>query len=187
MMKKTLTYVVLLLLGVGASAQSHHEVDTSAATYDTVEYHAPKKNPILYFGSPFCEHFAEVRLLFGQEDAGVGLMYSYVPEVWGFNFSGAVSFENLWLSAGAAYRLSKPWSSYDWHLFANAGVRCPDGRFRGLAPTLEAGVRMSAPTGLGRFSYSSGMLGVMTDFSGVYLTLGFSVTLSTFFSFLLLL
>ena len=170
MMKKALTYVVLLLLGVGASAQSHHEVDTSAATYDTVEYHAPKKNPILYFGSPFCEHFAEVRLLFGQEDAGVGLMYSYVPEVWGFNFSGAVSFENLWLSAGAAYRLSKPWS-----------------RFRGLAPTLEAGVRMSAPTGLGRFSYSSGMLGVMTDFSGVYLTLGFSVTLSTFFSFLLLL
>ena len=100
-MKKALTYVVLLLLGVGASAQSHHEVDTSAATYDTVEYHAPKKNPILYFGSPFCEHFAEVRLLFGQEDAGVGLMYSYVPEVWGFNFSGAVSFENLWLSAGA--------------------------------------------------------------------------------------
>ena len=81
-MKKALTYVVLLLLGVGASAQSHHEVDTSAATYDTVEYHAPKKNPILYFGSPFCEHFAEVRLLFGQEDAGVGLMYSYVPEVW---------------------------------------------------------------------------------------------------------
>lgn len=186
-MKKVLTYVVILLLGVAASAQNHHEVDTSAATYDTVEYHAPKKNPILYFGSPFCEHFAEFRLLFGQEDMGIGLMYSYLPELWGFNLTGTVGFDNLWLSAGAAYRLSKPWSSYDWHLFANAGVRCPDGQFMHIAPTLEAGLRMSAPTGMWSFSYSSGSVSVLTDFSGVYFTLGLSVTLSTLFSFLLLL
>ncbi len=185
-MKRALVFITFLVLGVCVMAQRRNVVDTSAATYDTVQYSAPKINPIRYFGSPFCSHFADIKLLVGVEDFGVGLDYAYLPELWGFGLSGYLGYANLWLSGGVQYRLSKPWSRYDWHFYGHAGVSCIDGSFRHVRPALEAGVRMAAPTGMGQFCYSSGSLGVLTDFSGIYLTVGLSVTLSTFFSFLLL-
>ena len=119
-MRRALIYTAFILSWLCAAAQSRDLVDTSAATYDTVQYFAPKVNPIRYFGSPFCNHFAEIRLFTGLYDAGVGLDYTYLPEIWGFNLTGNVGYANLWLSGGAAYRLSKPWSRYDWHLYGNA-------------------------------------------------------------------
>lgn len=185
-MKHLLLIAFLTLPLHYVAAQSWNVVDTSSHTYDTVQYSAPKVNPIRYFGSPFCQHFSDVKLLAGSDDFGVGLTYSYLPELWGFGLTGYIGISNLWLGGGALYRLSRPWSRYDWHLYANGGIRCADGRFAEVRPTLEAGIRMAAPTGLRSFCYSSGSLGVLTDFQGVYATIGLSVTLSTLFSLLLI-
>ena len=99
-MRRALIYTAFILSWLCAAAQSRDVVDTSAATYDTVQYFAPKVNPIRYFGSPFCNHFAEIRLFTGLYDAGVGLDYTYLPEIWGFNLAGNVGYANLWLSGG---------------------------------------------------------------------------------------
>lgn len=183
---KKLTLILLLLLPCcQAAAQSRHVVDTAAATYDTVQYSSPRINPIRYFGSPFCEHFAQLKLLAGSSDFGVGLDYAYIPELWGFGVAGYIGYANLWLAGQVDYRLSRPWSRHDWHLYGNGGIRCADGRFGEMRPMLETGVRMCSPQGMGSFCYYSGSLGVLTDFHDIYLTVGLSVTLSTFFSFLL--
>ena len=185
-MRRALIYTAFILSWLCAAAQSRDVVDTSAATYDTVQYFAPKVNPIRYFGSPFCNHFAEIRLFTGLYDAGVGLDYTYLPEIWGFNLAGNVGYANLWLSGGAAYRLSKPWSRYDWHLYGNVGVCCEDGSFRHVRPSLEAGIRWASPEGMRGFCYSSGTLGVMTNFDGLYVTFGLGLSVGTLFSLILL-
>jgi hypothetical protein len=97
-----------------------------------------------------------------------------------------VGYANLWLSGGAAYRLSKLWSRYDWHLYGNAGVCCEDGSFRHIRPSLEAGIRWASPEGMRGFCYSSGTLGVMTNFDGVYVTFGLGLSVGTLFSLILL-
>jgi len=185
-MKRLVVIALLALSFCQAAAQSWRVVDTSSSTYDTVQYSAPKINPIRYFGSPFCQHFANIKLLIGPQDFGIGAEYSYLPELWGFGLSGFVGYSNLWLAGGANYRLSRPWSHYDWHLYANGGIRCADGRMADVRPTLEAGIRMASAEGLGSFCYSSGSIGALTDFRHVYLTVGLSITLSTLFSFLIL-
>ena len=190
-MKRILTIAALLLAGVYVFAQSDTAGDTLYSSYsavdDTVEYHAPKRNPIYYFGNPFNDHFAEIKLFAGPYDAGVGIDYTYLPEVWGINASGHIGYANLWLSSGASYRLSKPWSDSDWHLYGNAGICCEDGSFRHIRPTLEAGIRWASPNGLNHFCYSSGTLGAMTNFDGVYFTFGMGLSLGTMLSLILLL
>lgn len=190
-MKRILTLTALLLAGVYGYAQNDKVDDSLYYAYsaidDTVEYHAPKRNPIYYFGNPFNDHFAEIRLFAGPYDAGVGLDYTYLPEVWGFNLSGNIGFANLWLSGGTSYRLSKPWSNNDWHLYGNVGICCEDGSFRHIRPTLEVGIRWASPEGIRHFCYSSGTLGVMTNFDGVYFTLGFGLSVGALFSLVLLL
>ena len=187
-MRRTLTFALMLLCGTVVCAQNDLVADSLAADtayyYDTVEYSAPKRNPIYYFGNPFCDHFCEIKALAGLWDVGIGLDYTYLPEVWGFNVSGMVGLNNLWLSGGADYRLSKPWSEMDWHLYGNAGIRCEDGSFSQIRPTLEAGIRLASPEGLGRFCHTSGTLGVLTDFDGVYVTFGLGLSVTTLLSLL---
>ena len=94
-MKKVLTAILLIVCGAAASAQvdTVGRAGTPADTnyyYDTVEYFAPKRNPIYYFGSPFCDHFFELRCILGGDDIGLGALYTYLPEVWGFNVSASM-------------------------------------------------------------------------------------------------
>ncbi len=191
-MRKTIILALLLLSGMAACAQYEGEADSLAADTllydDTVVYSAPKRNPIYYFGSPFCEHFCELRYTTGPDGLGLGAMYTYLPEVWGFNVSAfMMELDYFWLSGGAAYRLSKPWSDADWHLYGNVGLSYDYAAIHQLRPTVEAGFRWSQAKGLGSFSITSGSLGLMTNFDGVYITFGIGLTISSALSLLLFL
>jgi len=169
--------------------------DDSSAYYPEVQYKAPNRNPIYYFGSPFASHFAELDFLFGADDMGIGLTYAYLPEVWGGHITGLTGFRARWLMVGADYRLSKPWSRFDWQLFTSLGYRHgtldnsllssagPD--HMGFGPAMQLGIRMGRIPYRGSFCLSSASLGVLTDFNQVFVTLGFSTSFallaSTFF------
>jgi hypothetical protein len=186
-MKKALI-IGLLLWGL---APLRAQTDSVSATvpYDTAysedEYQAPNINPIYYFGSPFSDHFAEAKIFLGTMDVGAGLSYAYLPEVWGFNLS-AYAHNTLWVLAGAEYRLSKPWNKHDWHLFGSAGINY-DEDFATTRPAMEVGVRATFWDTGTKFCTNSASLGVMTDFDGVYVTVGASLSLSLIFLTLLLL
>ena len=192
-MKKVLTAILLIVCGAAAFAQvdTVGRAGTPADTnyyYDTVEYFAPKRNPIYYFGSPFCDHFFELRVILGGGNIGLGAMYTYLPEVWGFNVSASMmDVKYFMLSGGAAYRLSKPWSEYDWHLYGNAGISFDYYGSPRLRPTVEAGVRFASAMGLDKLCMSSGSLGIMTDFNRVYATFGIGLSISAILSIFLLL
>ena len=187
-MRNALTLVLTLLSGMVVCAQTDSLSADTLFYDDTVEYSAPKKNPIYYFGSPFCEHFLELRYTSGDDGLGLGAMYSYLPEVWGFNVSAfMMDYNYYWLSGGAAYRLSKPWSHFDWHLYGNAGLSYDNSAIHRLHPTLEMGIRCASADGMGQFCITSGTLGVMTNFDGMYLTFGIGLSLTTALSLLLFL
>ena len=185
-MKKGLI-IGLLLLGLAPLWAQTDSVPLPdyTATYSDDEYQAPNINPIYYFGSPFNVHFAEAKLFLGTMDVGVGLNYAYLPEVWGLNVS-AYAHNTLWILAGPEYRLSKPWNSHDWHLFGSIGINY-DEDFAATRPAMEVGVRATFWDLGGKFCTNSASLGIMTDFDGVYVTMGASLSLSLIFLTLLLL
>ena len=157
-------------------------------TYEFEGYSMPYRNAIYYFGSPFCAHFAEMKFFIGKA-FGFGANYTYLPEVWGIHgtvgtfvrISNDVRLycSNLMLSAGPDYRLSKPWSQRDFHLFGSVGISCLN-RDKSVParPTLEAGIRMANAGRAGGFCINSGSLSVLTDFQTYYVTLGVSLSLS---------
>ena len=199
-MKKIL-FAFTLLLTTAAYAQTDsirsHPNDTIEtgpyAYFDTAEYegkmfYKPRRNPIYYFGNPFCEHFAEGRLIIGPEGIGLGGVYSYIPEVWGFNVSTTLLNSSFyWVSGGGAYRLSKPWTYFDWHLYSNIGLNYDNHSKPVIYPTLEAGVRLASPDGSGKFCMTSASVGVLTDFHSVYVTMGFGISITAVVAMLLLL
>ncbi len=145
-----------------------------SAYYEDEPVQAPNINPIYYFGSPFSAHFAELKFFAGIGDRGFGIDYAYLPEVWGFHVNGMVGRAGYWVSAGGDLRLSKPWSKADWHCYGSVGVSGGDNPLR---PTLEAGVRVAAVEHDGKFCITSGTLGVMTNFQGVFVTVGFGLSI----------
>ena len=160
--------------------------DTSR--YEEVQYKAPNRNPIYYFGSPFAHHFAEVDFLLGLNDLGIGFTYTYLPEVWGGHITGIAGFCARWLMVGTDYRLSKPWNKSDWHLYGSLGYRhgtkdrtlmanAPRNNI-GFGPAMEVGVRVGRVPSHGTFCLTSANLGLLTDFQNVYVTLGFSCTMA---------
>lgn len=161
--------------------------DTAGAYYEEPQYQAPSINPIYLFGSPFCEHFLEMNFLLGIEDQGIGLTYAYLPEVWGGHATFYLGHETLWLMGGADYRLAKPWSKCDVHLTGSAGVCCMDRSFGQMRPAAGLSLRVSQPEDWGKLSMVSANVGLVTDFSTYYLTLGFSLSLSVLASTLVLL
>jgi len=201
-MKKLFLTLTLLLFAATLWAQSDSTItsgiaqdDTSA--YEEVQYRAPNRNPIYYFGSPFASHFAELNFLLGAHDLGIGLTYTYLPEVWGGHITGFTGLAARWLMVGADYRLSKPWTKSDWHLYGSFGYRhgTSDGSFLSSAtrqkmvygPAMEVGVRLGRIPSWGSFCMTSGSLGVLTDFQTVYVALGFSTSLALFASTFMLL
>ena len=186
-MKKALI-IGLMILGVTplwAQTDSVLVPLSDDTLYSEDEYQAPNINPIYYFGNPFSEHFAEAKAFVGIEDIGVGLSYAYLPEVWGFNLS-AYAHNTLWVLGGPCYRLSKPWSDYDWHLFGSLGINY-DEDFATLRPAMEVGVRANFFDIGGKFCMNSASLGVMTNFDGTYVTVGASLSISLICLILLLL
>lgn len=199
-MKKILLAVALLLLTSTMWAQSDSTITSGIAqddtsTYQEVHYKAPNRNPIYYFGSPFASHFAELNFMLGSDDMGIGLTYAYLPEVWGGHITGMVGFRARWLMLGADYRLSKPWTKSDWHLYGSFGYRhgalngsllssTPKDQM-GFKPAAEVGIRLGRIPSWGSFCLSSASLGLLTDFNNVYVTFGFSTSFallaSTFF------
>lgn len=149
-------------------------------------FQKPNKNPIYYFGSPFCEHFAEVRFIASTDDFAVGADYAYLPEVWGFHVCAMVGKKYNWLMAGADYRLSKPWSNVDLHLYGSLGVAQSE-YWKYVRPALEAGVRVGAAEQLGRLCLTSGTLGLLTTGDNLYVTVGFGLTISVLASSALIL
>ena len=147
----------------------------------------PNRNPIYYFGSPFCEHFLEAKASVDfVGNWGAGLAYTYLPEVWGFGVD-ILAGSDFWISTGAAYRLSKPWNRHDWHLYGNIGFMCEDYKFFKLRPTTEIGIRMASVESLGSFSFNSWSLGIMTDYQHIYPTISVNLSLSILVSAFLLL
>ena len=186
-MKRALI-IGLLLLGLAPLRAQTDSVSvplTADTAYDDEDYQEPNINPIYYFGSPFCEHFAEAKAFLGIGDVGAGLSYAYLPEVWGFNLS-AYAHNTLWVLAGPEYRLSKPWNEHDWHLFGSVGINY-DEDFATVRPAMEVGVRTTFFNTEGKFCINSASLGLLTDFDGTYLTVGASLSLSLIFLTLLLL
>ena len=141
-------------------------------------YRNPNKNPIYYFGSPFCEHFCEIQYVAGKGEIGIGIDYAYVPEVWGFHVSGYLGISNWWVAPGVDFRLSKPWNQKDWHLYGSAGVCIPHGDTNPIRPLAEVGVRYAGDGTWGNFCMRSAKVGVMTNFDGVFVTFGFSLSIS---------
>lgn len=193
-MRRIVLLLMLLLPLAGAlraqvdtAVQPAATADSGAMEYEEIVYQAPNVNPIYLFGSPFCEHFAELGFLLGIEDQGIGLTYAYLPEVWGGHATAYMGYETLWLMGGADYRMSKPWSKCDVHLCGSAGVCCMDRSFGQMRPAAGLGLRVSEPADRGRLSLVSGNVGVVTDFNTYYLTLGFSLSLAALASAFLLL
>ena len=61
-------------------------------------YSQSRVNPLRLFGSPFCNHFAEFKYFGGWDDYGVGVSYSYLPEIWGGHvtaYVGEISYSIL--------------------------------------------------------------------------------------------
>ena len=148
---------------------------------EPVAYRTPNKNPIYYFGSPFASHFFETPIMIGgyhhDLDIGIGLNYTYLPEVWGWNIATYASINAGWYMAGADYRLSKPWNATDWQLYGDIGVRHFHFPYdREYAPVLAAGIRMSDISRF-KFGLSSATMGIMTDFHYTYFTFGISLTM----------
>lgn len=163
--------------------------------YEEEGYSATYRNPIYYFGNPFCAHFAECRFTIG-EAFGLGVSYTYLPEVWGIHATVGTFLRidhdlhcsNLMLSVGPDYRLSKPWSLYDFHFFGSIGIRCLDrDKTIPARPTLEVGAQMSHAGNPGGFCFNSGSLSLLTDFQHFYVTLGVSLSLSVIASSLVIL
>ena len=186
---KRILIIGVLLWGLAAPLRAQTDSVSVPVTNDTAysedEYQAPNINPIYYFGSPFSEHFAEAKIFLGTMDVGAGLSYAYIPEVWGFNLS-AYAHDMLWVLAGPEYRFSKPWKEHDWHLFGSVGINY-DGDFNEIRPAMEVGVRATFFDTGNKFCTNSASLGVMTDFDGVYVTIGASLSLSVIFLTLFLL
>lgn len=186
-MKRHLIISFLLLSVFPMAAQTDSTVWADDAAFDSVEYSAPRKNPIYYFGSPFCEHFAEIRVGYGDDGSGLGLNYAYLPEVWGAHLSGHLDGQSLWLLAGADYRLSKPWYRVDCHLYGSAGFCQGISRPSTLRPAAELGIRLADDESSGKFCYTSATVGLMTDFDRVFVTVGIGLSVSLLLSTLILL
>lgn len=186
-MKRLLLIGLLLLCHISMRAQTDSVAvpQWEDTAYSEEEYQAPNIHPIYYFGSPFCEHFAEMKLFLGFDDLGLGFNYTYLPEVWGGHLTG-YTLNTLWVMGGPDYRLSKPWDNTDWHLYGSLGF-CYDGDYDLLHPAMEVGLRIASPTGSGTFCINSVTFGAMTNFESFYVTMGLSISLCTLFSLLLIL
>lgn len=151
------------------------------------EYRTPRRNVIYYFGSSFAEHFADVKCMIGADDVGIGLNYTFIPEVWGFNVTGYDCFDSRWALIGFNYRLSKPWQTCDWQVYGDLGMGYYHNPYMGpgLVPALEAGIRLGRSSNRA-FGHYSGTLGVLTDLHQTYVTFGLSLTLTTLASLSLL-
>ena len=158
--------------------------DTSSSEF---VYQAPRVNPLRLFGSPFCEHFGEVKYSLGRGGLGIGFGYTYLPELWGFHLMGYLSDRSFTCMAGAGYRLSRPWQDIDWQLYGGVGLRYRDYMNGELRPAAEVGVRVAGDNPYGKFCMTSGTLGLMTDGRQVYLTVGFGITICVVASSLLML
>lgn len=188
-MKRLLTVPFLLLLPMALwsqqdSVQGGYSADTMG---NESVYQAPNINPIYYFGSPFCEHFVEIKAGLCNRGYLLGINYTYLPEVWGGHLTGYLGDQSLWILAGPEYRLSKPWSKIDLQLYGSVGVGRGYGEAFSFRPATEVGVRLAASENGSRFCYSSGTVGVMTDFDRMFVTVGFSISISLLLTTLIVL
>lgn len=152
---------------------------------EEVVYQAPRRNAIRYFGSSFADHFIETPLAFGISqyegltDIGIGLSYTYLPEVWGGNLTAYKTLIGGYVMPGVAYRLSKPWQRVDWQAYANVGYFHTHYFFSDIfneySPAAAIGIRCGG-SHWGRLSLVSGTVGAMTNFQQVFFTLGFNIS-----------
>lgn len=160
-------------------ATSDTVIDSSAIALpmddydDTPEgFGAGRRNPIYYYGHNFSTISIEFSYLEGSSDRAWGAMVSYTPEVWGGYASCHIGEYYLWGSCGAEYRLSKPWSDLDWHLFG--GVAVGDG----VGPEIGIRLMADATTNHSKVGWIGGSLALRFTSGGSYCLLGLSMALS---------
>lgn len=115
--------------------------------------------------------FVETRLMLGGLDAAWGLDLSYVPGDWGGYVSNMWGSNYDYMSAGAVYRLSAPYSDYDWQLYG--------GLLFGPGMGCEGGVRVAFDNfGRNNFSWWSASLGVGSIQGYGFVKIGLSIGLT---------
>lgn len=182
-------FAVGLLLMVPLNAQNTSTPQTVPQNprFQFEGYSQSRVNPLRLFGSPFCNHFAEFKYFGGWDDYGVGVSYSYLPEIWGGHVTAYVGEISYSILAGAEYRLSKPWNDLDWHLYGSFGVR--QNHYMGVStrPLAELGLRVASGGPESGFCFSSGTIGVMYDGRDAFVTIGFGLSITALASAFLLL
>lgn len=178
---------LLLMLPLSAQSNDVPRGVSQNPRFQFEGYSPSRVNPLRLFGSPFCNHFAEFKYFGGWDDYGVGLSYTYLPELWGGHVTAYVGDMSYSIMAGAEYRLSKPWNNVDWHLYGSVGVRQKQCMGVTTRPMAELGLRVANGGPKGGFCYSSGTLGVMYDGRDAYVTIGFGVSITALASAFILL
>ena len=180
---------VLLVLSVTAWAQTpnrSHNVLGAPVYYDTLgnvrgnatpgdtTWHLPKHHYFNRLSNDFCSSFLEIEGLLGFKDAAIGINYTYLPERWGGYGSLLFGINHVYLSAGAALRLSNNGSLFDWQLY---GGPVYGGRLGG-----ELGFRLAMPRRDGDFCWTSLSTGMIVMPHRVFFTCGLSLELAAMVS-----
>lgn len=189
-MKKVMIIFLLVVLAEQMNAQDNKSFIDSTnvdSAYCDYEYSASKYNPLKYFGSPFAVHFGEVKYIIGKKEMSYGINYANIPELWGWHIWSAISNKRSWVTAGADYRLSKPWSKYDCSTFGSLGINITNGINPNYKPTFEIGFRIAEGETAGKFNFFSGTMSLITDGQNFYVSIGMSLVIGVLgTSFLLL-
>ena len=134
-------------------------------------YHRPKHHFRNRLEDEFCSFFLEGQLQMGEDDMAVGAQLAYVPQRWGGYLGGNLGVFGNYVKVGPVWRVSDCGSDIDWQLFAGVNLcRHPGG---------ELGLRMAAPRLWGSFCMTSYSMTFGYANNMCYLSLGFSLTLST--------
>ena len=134
-------------------------------------YHRPKHHFRNRLEDHFSAFFLEGQLMTGSRDMALGGQLAYVPQRWGAYLGGNVGLQGPYIKAGPVWRMSDCSNEIDWHLYAGVNI-C-------RRPGAEIGLRMAAPRMWSNFCWTSYSMTFGYANNMGYITLGFSLTLST--------
>lgn len=128
-------------------------------------------------------YFCEIEYLFGLDDFGIGINFTYLPKQWGGYGSLLTGIYGPWSSLGVAYRpITKP-TEVDWHLYtgftlADSYVGYDEYPPRGLGFEVGTRIARGARFHSTPFSWCSGSMSYIYMQGQSYFTLGISLLLN---------
>lgn len=179
-------FLLLVLLSSFGVAMAQNVIGAPVYYSDSTQYRpghgtAYDSNPRLHrYGTKgfaksendFNKIFLEAKAMIGTLDATLGASLTYVPDDWGLYASCMWGVNYDWSSFGGVYRLSGPYSQYDWQLYG--------GLVFGPGIGGEAGVRVAFDNVLSSndFSWWSLSMGVTAIQGYSFFTMGCSIGLT---------